>query len=170
MEEIIYKIGGRKRPVNSRYVRILYLLMYIPYIRKYVCALIKRYYKMPASVAIYPGFNCSSSMIQVGENTGLGNLKIIAWAPVSIGERCSFSFDNIIITSTHDLNDFSTVIGRSVTIGNHVWITSKVTILPGVTIGDNTIIGAGSVVTHDIPSGVLAAGNPCKVIKKIGFR
>ena len=85
MEEIIYKIGGRKRPVNSRYVRILYLLMHIPYIRKYVCALIKRYYKMPASVAIYPGFNCSSSMIQVGENTGLGNLKIIAFVFLVIG-------------------------------------------------------------------------------------
>lgn len=68
------------------------------------------------------------------------------------------------------MKDFSTVIGRPVTIGNHVWITSNVTILPGVTIGDNTIIGAGSVVTHDIPSGVLAAGNPCKVIREIDFR
>ena len=49
-------------------------------------------------------------------------------------------------------------------------ITSNVTILPGVTIGSNTIIGAGSVVSRDIPSGVFAAGNPCRVIKRIDFR
>lgn len=170
MSEIIYRLGKRKRPVNSRIVRVLYYFSNFPIIRKYILDLIKHFYKLPPSVTISPGFHSSSSMIKVGENTGLGNLKIIAWAPVSIGERCSFSFDNIIITSTHDLNDFSTVIGRPVTIGNHVWVTSNVTILPGVTIGDNTVIGAGSVVTHDIPSGVLAAGNPCKVIKKIDFK
>ena len=51
-----------------------------------------------------------------------------------------------------------------------MWITTNVTILPGITIGDNTVIGAGSVVTKDIPSGVFAAGNPCKVIKQISFK
>lgn len=76
----------------------------------------------------------------------------------------------MIITSTHDYHDFSTVIGKPVIIGENVWITSNVTILPGVTIGSNTIIGAGSVVTKDIPSGVFAAGNPCKVIKPINFK
>ena len=55
---------------------------------------------------------------------------------------------------------------KPVTIGEHVWIGYGVIILPGVTIGSNTIIGAGSVVTKDIPSGVVAAGNPC-VVKKI---
>ena len=55
-------------------------------------------------------------------------------------------------------------------IGDNVWITSNVTILPGVCIGSNTVIGAGSVVTNDIPSGVFAAGNPCKVIKSIDFK
>ncbi|MCI6466249.1 MAG: sugar O-acetyltransferase [Faecalicatena sp.] len=53
-------------------------------------------------------------------------------------------------------------------IGNHVWIGGHVSIVSGVTIGDNTIIGAGSVVVSDIPSGVLACGNPCRVIRKIG--
>ena len=51
-------------------------------------------------------------------------------------------------------------------IGNNVWIGANVTILPGVTIGDNTVIGAGSVVNRDIPSGVVAVGNPCRVIKR----
>ncbi|MFQ9922272.1 MAG: sugar O-acetyltransferase [Beduini sp.] len=52
-------------------------------------------------------------------------------------------------------------------VGNDVWIGANVTVLPGVTIGDDVVIGAGSVVNKDIPSGVLAAGNPCKVIRPI---
>ena len=54
---------------------------------------------------------------------------------------------------------------QPVTIGNTVWIGGSVTILPGVTIGDNVTIGAGSVVVKDIPSGVVVAGNPAKIIK-----
>lgn len=52
-------------------------------------------------------------------------------------------------------------------IGNNVWIGANVAVLPGVTIGDNTVIGAGSIVTRDIPSGVVAVGNPCKIIRDI---
>ena len=64
---------------------------------------------------------------------------------------------------------YGEVVGKqkSVSIGNNVWIGANVTILPGVTIGDDTVIGAGSVVNRDIPSGVVAAGNPCRVIRKI---
>lgn len=57
--------------------------------------------------------------------------------------------------------------GKSVTIGNNVWIGGNVVICPGVHIGNNVVIGAGSVVTRDIPDWVVAAGNPCKVRKKI---
>ena len=56
---------------------------------------------------------------------------------------------------------------RPVTIGNNVWFGANVTVLPGVTIGDDSIIGAGSVVTRDIPSGVLAAGIPCRVLREL---
>ena len=52
-------------------------------------------------------------------------------------------------------------------VGNNVWIGAGVTILPGITIGDNVIIGAGSVVTRDIPTGVIAVGNPCRILRKI---
>jgi acetyltransferase-like isoleucine patch superfamily enzyme len=54
-----------------------------------------------------------------------------------------------------------------ITIGNNVWIGAQVCVLPGVTIGDNTIIGAGSVVTKSIPANVLAVGNPCRVVRQI---
>ena len=53
-----------------------------------------------------------------------------------------------------------------ITIGEDCWLGGNVTVCPGVTIGDRTVIGAGSVVTHDIPSDCIAAGNPCKVIRK----
>jgi len=61
----------------------------------------------------------------------------------------------------------SVVIAEPVTIGNDVWIGGNVTINPGVTIGDEVIIGSGAVVTHDIPSRTIAAGNPCKVIREL---
>lgn len=57
--------------------------------------------------------------------------------------------------------------GIPVSIGNNVWIGGNVVITPGVTIGDNVVIGAGSVVTKDIPANVVAAGNPCRVIREI---
>jgi len=56
--------------------------------------------------------------------------------------------------------------GRPVGIGNRVWIGGGAIIMPGVTIGDDTVVGAGSVVTRDLPSGVVAAGNPCRVLRK----
>ena len=52
-------------------------------------------------------------------------------------------------------------------VGNNVWIGAQVCVLPGVTIGDNSVIGAGSVVSRDIPAGVVAAGNPCRVLRKL---
>lgn len=55
-----------------------------------------------------------------------------------------------------------------VVIGNNVWLGAQVVVLPGVTIGDNSVIGAGSVVTKDIPANVIAVGNPCRVLREIG--
>ena len=58
-------------------------------------------------------------------------------------------------------------LGKPVTIGDNVWIGGNTVINPGVTIGSNVVIGSGSVITKDIPDGVIAAGNPCKVIRPI---
>lgn len=168
MDEIVLKRGAI-RPSNTRKLRLLYMLLKLPIIHRIANRMLVRELKLPSSTSIAQGFYCSSELLYVGNNTGLGNTHIIAYAPVTIGKCCSLSFNNMIITSTHDFNDFSTVIAKPVTIGDNVWITSNVVILPEVTIGSNSVIGAGSVVTHDIPPGVFAAGNPCKVVKKVNF-
>lgn len=76
-----------------------------------------------------------------------------------------------IYTATHpiDKDERRTKIeyGRKVVIGNDVWIGGKTVINPGITIGDNVVIGSGSVITKDIPSNVVAAGNPCRIIRSI---
>lgn len=69
---------------------------------------------------------------------------------------------NIVITAP-----FYCDYGMNISVGDNVWIGTGVSVLPGVTIGSNTVIGAGSVVNRDIPDGVIAAGNPCRVIRKI---
>lgn len=74
-------------------------------------------------------------------------------------------------SANHSLDSAKRIAGalipEPITIGDRVWIGGGSTILSGVSIGDDTVIGAGSVVTHSIPSGVLAAGNPCRIIRKI---
>ncbi len=76
-----------------------------------------------------------------------------------------------IYTAGHPIHPFSRnsmyEYGKEVTIGDNVWIGGNTVICPGVTIGHNTVIGAGSVVTRDIPDWSVAAGNPCRVIRKI---
>ncbi len=172
MKTIEYKLNGLKRPRFRSFQRKLLYLNKIPFIRNisWVRYLIFKIYGLNKTATINSDFYLSAPNIELGNNNGLADTYILAYAPIIIGNNCSFSFRNMIITSTHDLNDFSTVIAEQVTIGNNVWVTSNVTILGGVTIGDNTVIGAGSVVTKDIPAGVFAAGNPCKVIRKIDFR
>lgn len=82
-----------------------------------------------------------------------------------IGPNCGF------YTAIHPINAKDRIQGlewaKPITIGKGVWLGGNVTVLPGVKIGDRAVIGAGSVVTKDIPSDVVAVGNPCKVIRKI---
>lgn len=161
--------GGEKWPSNSKSLELLFQVFKVPFLGKFFKKRILVGLKIPLDTSIIKGFYCSAPNIEVGEHTGLGNSFILAIGKVKIGRNTSLSYNNVILTSTHNFKDFSEVIAKPVTIGNNVWITSNCILLPGVTIGDNTVIGAGSVVTHDIPSGVFAAGNPCKVIKKINF-
>lgn len=98
------------------------------------------------------------------------NLTILDGGGVEIGDRVFIGPNVGIYTAIHPTDVRRREKGYEwalpVKIGNKVWIGGGVTILPGVTIGDNTVIAAGSVVTKDIPANVVAAGNPCKVIKE----
>lgn len=90
---------------------------------------------------------------------------------VKIGSRTLFGPNVQVYTATHPLDPVERASGleyaKPVTIGEDVWIGGSAVICPGVVIGDRSVIGAGSVVTKDIPSDVFAAGNPCKAIRQL---
>ncbi len=90
---------------------------------------------------------------------------------ITLGDNVFIAPEVYIITEVHAMDVEQRIAGLEyaypVTIGDNVWISTGVLILPGVTIGDNSVIGAGSVVTKDIPSDSLAVGNPCKAIRKL---
>ena len=122
---------------------------------------------------INPPFYCDyGSHIEVGKNFFANyNCTIIDVAKVKIGDNCQMAPNVAIYTAGHPLHPVSRnsmyEYGISVTIGDNVWIGGNTVIMPGVHIGSNTVIGAGSVVTKDIPDWVVAVGNPCRVIKQI---
>ena len=99
------------------------------------------------------------------------NFTVLDEATVTIGDDCFIGPNVSIYTACHSTDPVERNSRREwalpVSIGNNVWIGGSVTILPGVTIGDNVTIGAGSVVVSDIPSGSIAVGNPCRVVKKV---
>lgn len=102
------------------------------------------------------------------------NLTILDCAKVTIGNNVYIAPNVGIYAVGHPIDPMMRRAGYEycapVTIGNDVWIGGHVVINPGVTIGNNVVIGSGSVVTHDIESGVVAVGNPCKVLRKIDER
>ena len=102
------------------------------------------------------------------------NLTLVDDADVYIGDYVMIAPNVVIATGTHpinpDLREKNYQYNVPVHIGNRVWIGAGSIILPGVSIGDDSVIGVGSVVTKDIPSGVVAYGNPCKVVRKISER
>lgn len=102
------------------------------------------------------------------------NLTLVDDSNIYIGDHTMIAPNVTIATAGHPINAKLRQIGyqynSDVHIGKNVWIGAGAIIMPGVSIGDNTIIGAGSIVTKDIPSGVVAVGNPCKVLREVGER
>lgn len=142
-------------------------LLYTPLVRQLAKRVILKGLPNVKNSGFTPGFYCMFGHNLYAENTWLNNVEILDYAKVQIGEKTVFGGGNLLLTSSHDLKNFDWVIAKPIIIGKNVWITERVIILGGVTIGDNSVIGAGSVVTKNIPSNVFAAGNPCKVIKTI---
>lgn len=125
------------------------------------------------SLWIQPPFYCDyGTNIKVGEKVFFNfNCVVLDVMQVTIGNRTLFGPNVQLYTATHPMNFNERAKGlefaRPVTIGDDVWIGGSVVVCPGVTIGNRTVIGAGSVVTKDIPSDVFAAGNPCRVIRDL---
>lgn len=127
----------------------------------------------PSDAWIQPPFFCDyGTNIKLGSGVYMNyNCVVLDVMQVTIGDRTMFGPAVQVLTPMHPMDAAERRKGleyaKPVLIGADVWIGGGAIICPGVTIGDETVIGAGSVVTRDIPSRVFAAGNPCRVIRAI---
>ena len=129
--------------------------------------------KVSGNFLIEPTFFCDYGFnIEIGKNFYsnhnliiLDPAKVVFGDNVLIGPNCGFYTAEHPISYEERNKGFE--FAKSIKVGNNVWFGGNVTVIGGVTIGDNVIIGAGSVVVKDLPSNVLAVGNPCKVIREI---
>ena len=122
---------------------------------------------------IEPPFRCDYGYnIEIGDNFFANyNFVVLDVGKVKIGNDVQIAPNVSLYTAGHPIHPDSRKSGYEygidITIEDNVWIGGNVCVMPGVTIGENAVIGAGSVVTKDIPANVVAAGNPCRVIKQI---
>jgi galactoside O-acetyltransferase len=122
---------------------------------------------------IEPPINiCYGSNVFIGDYLYANmNLTLVDDTRITIGNSVLIAPNVTIAVTGHpvhpELRPMGEMYAFPVTIGNHVWIGSNVVICPGVTIGDNAVIGAGSIVTKNIPANSIAVGNPCRVIREI---
>lgn len=138
--------------------------------RRYLCTQI--FGKGGDTVWMQPPFYCDyGSNIELGERVFFNfNCVVLDVCRVRIGDYTLFGPGVQILTPMHPLDAElrrKQEYGKPIEIGADVWVGGGALILPGVRIGSRSVIGAGSVVTRDIPDGVFAAGNPCRVIREI---
>ena len=124
------------------------------------------------TVWMQPPFFCDyGSNIELGERVFFNfNCAVLDVCKVTIGDFTLFGPAVQILTPMHPWNALQRrkeEFGKPVEIGSDVWVGGGAIILPGVHIGSKTVIGAGSIVTRDMPEGVFAAGNPCRVVRKV---
>ena len=133
----------------------------------------KLFGKTAENFLIESDFNCDYGYnIEIGENFYMNHNGIILdCAKVKFGDNVFIGPNCGFYTAIHPIEPKQRIsaleAAKPITIGSNVWFGGNVVVLPGVTIGDNSVIGAGSVVTKSIPAGVVAVGNPCKVLRQI---
>ncbi|MCX4349769.1 MAG: sugar O-acetyltransferase [Alphaproteobacteria bacterium] len=129
--------------------------------------------RVGTNVNIHPSFRCDYGFpITIGNNFYANyDCIILDVCPVTIGDNVMFGPRVCIYTAGHPLDAevraAGVEYGKPVTIGDNVWIGGNTVVNPGVKIGNNVVIGSGSVVTKDIPDNVIAAGNPCRILRAL---
>ncbi|MEU0396798.1 sugar O-acetyltransferase [Streptomyces sp. NPDC006208] len=124
-------------------------------------------------VRIRPPFQCDyGRYISIGDRTFINfGAVFLDAAPITIGADVQIGPNVQLLTPAHELDTERRRAGWEravpITIGDNVWLGGGVIVCPGVTIGENTVVGAGAVVTKDLPAGVLAVGNPARVIRTL---
>lgn len=107
--------------------------------------------------------------VKIGKYVSFGgNVILFANASIEIGDHTMIAMNTVFHTSTHDHNNHPMWLHRidkPIKVGSHVWIGTNAIILPGVIIEDYAVIGAGAIVTANVPSGAIAVGNPAKIIR-----
>lgn len=102
------------------------------------------------------------------------NVTLVDDTDIYIGDNTMIGPNTVIATAGHpvcpEIREKGGQFNIPVRIGKNCWLGAGVIVLPGITIGDNTVVGAGSIVTHDLPANVVAAGNPCRILREIGER
>jgi maltose O-acetyltransferase len=123
---------------------------------------------------ILPRFQCDyGTQITVGVGCFVNyDAVMLDCAPITIGDHVSIGPRAQLVTALHPVDDYAArragwESAAPISIGDNVWLAAGVIVCPGVTIGDDAVIGAGSVVTGDVPARVLAAGSPCRVIREL---
>jgi maltose O-acetyltransferase len=127
-------------------------------------------------VVVNPPFRCDyGTHIAIGAGTFVNyDCVMLDVAPISIGAACQLATCVQLLTPTHPIDPEPRRRGweaaEPITIGDNVWLGGGAIVCPGVTIGDDTVVGAGAVVTRNLPAGVVAVGNPARVLREIGER
>jgi maltose O-acetyltransferase len=128
-----------------------------------------------AGSVIEPRFCCDyGKHIGIGANCFINyDAVLLDCAPITIGDHVSIGPRAQLVTALHPIDDIDARRAgweseAPITVGDNAWLATGVIVCPGVSIGADTVVGAGSVVTRDLPAGVLAAGNPCRVIRSLG--
>lgn len=122
---------------------------------------------------IQPPFACDYGYnVSIGDNAFINfNAVILDCAPVTIGDGTQVGPGVQLLAADHPRDPQTRgdrlELARPISIGSNVWLGAAAIVLPGVSVGADSIIGAGGVVTRDIPNGVLAVGNPCRVVRKL---
>jgi len=124
-------------------------------------------------VVVRPPFFCEYGAVGIGERTFINvDAVMLDVAPIEIGAACQIATRVQLLTATHPIDPEPRRIGweyaEPITLADNVWLGGGVIVCPGVTIGQDTVVGAGAVVTRDLPAGVVAAGVPARVLREIG--